>query len=101
MSCGRAPASAGVVLLLFELGGCSRHASAPECSALLDRYVELLVKERDPQASDDEMAKQKQGTRAKAATDPSFAACPGEVTKDGVACAMAAPNVDEFEKCLE
>jgi hypothetical protein len=101
MTRGRGPACVSVVLLPLGLAGCSRHASVPECSALLDRYVELLVKERDPQASDDEMTKQKQGTRAKAATDPSFAACPGEVTKDGVACAMAAPNVDEFEKCLE
>ena len=39
--------------------------------------------------------------QASLAADPSFTACPGEVTKDGVNCAMAAPNVDEFEKCLE
>ena len=88
-------------MLLLGFAGCSRHASALEWSALLDLYVELLVKERDPQASDDEMARQKEGTRVKAAADPSFTACPGEVTRDGVACAMAAPHVDEFEKCLE
>ncbi len=91
--------------LLFVLApsvaGCVRYATAAECSALLDRYVELLVREQDPKASDDEIAKQKGLTREKASHDASFASCPKEVTSRSLGCAMASPNVNEFEKCLE
>jgi hypothetical protein len=83
------------------LAACSRQATAEECTALLDRYVELLVREQDPQAGDAEIARQKSLTRDKAAEDSSFANCPHELTGRAVHCAMAAPNVDEFEKCLE
>ena len=81
--------------------GCTRHATAPECAALLDRYVELLVREQDPKAPDSEIARQRDLTRAKAEKDPAFASCPNEVSAKGARCAMSAVNVDEFEKCLE
>jgi hypothetical protein len=81
--------------------GCVRHATNEECTALLDRYVELLVHEQDPKAGDEELARQKSATREKATHDASFAACPKEVTANAARCAMDAPNVDEFEKCLE
>ena len=83
------------------LAGCARHATLADCSALLDRYVELLVRQENPKADDTEIAKHKSATRAKAVNDPSFASCPKEVSRDAVGCAMGAPNVDEFEKCLE
>jgi hypothetical protein len=83
------------------LVACARHATATDCSALLDRYVELLVREQNAKADDAEIAAQKQATREKAAHDPSFASCPKEVAAGAVRCAMGAPNVDEFEKCLE
>jgi hypothetical protein len=82
-------------------GGCVRHATMAECGALLDRYVELLVREQDPKADELEIGKQKSATREKAAHDPSFASCPKEVSARAARCAMEAPNVDEFEKCLE
>jgi len=85
----------------MALAGCTRHATAGECAALLDRYVELLVREQDPKAPDGEIARQKDLTRAKAEKDPAFASCPDEVSAKGAACAMTAVNVDEFEKCLE
>jgi hypothetical protein len=81
-------------------GGCARHATIAECSALLDRYVELLVREQNPKADDVDILKQKAATREKAATDPSFASCPKEVSAKSARCAMEAPNVDEFERCL-
>ena len=81
--------------------GCTRHATAAECAALLDRYVELLVREQDPKAPDSEIARQRDLTRAKAEKDPAFASCPQEVSAKGARCAMSAVNVDEFEKCLE
>jgi hypothetical protein len=80
---------------------CSRHATSAECAALLDRYVELLVREQDPKATDADVARQKEATRAKAEKDSAFASCPSEVSTKGANCAMRAVNVDEFEKCLE
>jgi hypothetical protein len=80
---------------------CRAHASAAECRTLLDRYVELLVREQDAKASDSELERQKQATRVKASHDASFQRCPEEVTAEELRCAMQAPNVDEFEKCLE
>jgi len=90
----------GVVLFTSTLA-CVRHATPEECGALLDRYVELLVRERDPAASEIDLSSKKELAREKAAHDEAFAACPKEVGERAIRCAMAAPNVDEFEKCLE
>jgi hypothetical protein len=93
---------AAVLALLLRSGAaCSRHATASDCAALLDRYVELLVREQDPKAPDSEIARHKDLTRAKAAKDAAFASCPSEVSAQSARCAMRAVNVDEFEKCLE
>ncbi len=86
---------------MLAVTACGRHASAAECSALLDRYVELLVREQDPKAPETVIATQKERTRAKAQNEPAFASCPDEVSARGARCAMSAINVNEFEKCLE
>ena len=96
-------AAAPAFLTLVALGasGCTKHASLSECSALLDCYVELLVRQENPKASEFEIAHQKDLTHEKASHDRSFASCPKEVSRSELSCAMGAPNVDEFEKCLE
>jgi protein-disulfide isomerase len=98
---GRVAGAMVLALATASLEACSRHATAAECAALLDRYVELLVREQDPKAADTEIARQKELTRAKAANNAAFASCPNEVSAKGAHCAMSAVNVDEFEKCLE
>jgi hypothetical protein len=97
----RAGAAACAALSAILVGACGRHATLAECTALLDRYVELLVREQNPKADDVEIGRHKTATREKAAHDPSFASCPKEVSAKAARCAMDAPNVDEFEKCLE
>jgi protein-disulfide isomerase len=92
---------AALGFLALGLAACTRHATAADCAALLDRYVELLVREQDPKAPDTEVARQRDLTRAKAERDAAFASCPSEVSAQGARCAMSAVNVDEFEKCLE
>jgi hypothetical protein len=92
--------AAACMVLCASLAGCARHATLAECSALLDRYVELLVREQNPKADDVEIGRQKTATREKAAHDPSFASCPKEVSAKSARCAMEAANVDEFERCL-
>ena len=96
----RALAAAYFAAFPVVAGGCARHATLAECSALLDRYVELLVREQNPKADEAEIGKQKAATREKAAHDSSFASCPKEVSAKSARCAMEAPNVDEFERCL-
>jgi hypothetical protein len=98
---GRVIGSAVGGMLGATLMACSRHATASECTDLLDRYVELLVREQDPRAPDTEIARQKGLTREKAEKDIAFASCPNEVSAKGARCAMSAGSVDEFEKCLE
>jgi hypothetical protein len=95
----RAVAAASVVLSL-GLTSCARHATLAECSALVDHYVELVVRERNPKADDAEISRHKATFRVEAAHDPSFAACPKEISAKDARCALAAPNIDEFERCL-
>jgi hypothetical protein len=95
-------ASAVVALLaLMALPACARHATPAECEALLDRYVELLLREQNPEVASGELVAKKELAREKAAHDAAFAACPKEVGARELHCAMLAGNVDDFEKCLE
>ena len=89
------------LVLASSATGCTKHATSAECSELLDRYVELLVREQDPKANDREISTKKGLTKEKAEHDPAFVNCPNEVTARQLRCAMSAPNVDELEKCLE
>ncbi|HEY3594619.1 MAG TPA: hypothetical protein VGL13_12120 [Polyangiaceae bacterium] len=88
-------------MLVMLAAGCGRHATPAECNALLDRYVELLVRQQDPEAAPTELSAKKQEAHDKAMSDAAFAACPKEVGAGELQCAMVAVNVDEFEKCLE
>jgi hypothetical protein len=89
------------VALISALGGCGQRATPAECVALLDRYVELLVRQEDPGARPVDIDRAKAQTRARAAVDPAFLSCEREVRQHHVACAVAAPTVDEFEKCMQ
>lgn len=102
----RTPATYACIVIGWSFGlgagvGCRSRASLDDCRSLLDRYVELVVREQDPRVSESVLERQKELTREKARTDASFADCPREVTQRELRCAMAAPNLDEFEKCLE
>jgi hypothetical protein len=89
-----------IVALALGLVGCAKHASQSECAALLDHGVELAVRDHRPEASDDEIAAEKAKRRAEPAGRDALAACPNEVSKDAYACALAAPTIDEYERCL-
>ncbi len=73
---------------------------APEaCVALLDRYVELVARAADPDATAAAIAQRKE-TAWTAAGEPRFARCEAELTREEVACGLAAGNADELERCL-
>jgi hypothetical protein len=90
-----------LVIAVAGLGGCTRRATTAECNALLDRYVELLVRQENPDAREIDIAKAKDLARARVARDKDFSHCTRDVSKRDVSCALAAPNVDELEKCME
>ena len=92
---------AALAAALLAIGGCGARATPAECNALLDRYVELLVRQEDPNARPFDVDSAKALARAKAASDIEFLRCPREVRRRDVACALAAPNADEFEKCMQ
>jgi hypothetical protein len=59
------------------------------------------MREQDPLVGPADLAEKKGIAREKAARDEAFASCPKEISESEVRCVMLAPNVDEFEKCLE
>ncbi len=106
---GAAPASSlsrSLVTLIFwggsaaALCGCGKRLEAPECDAMMDKYVELLARDDRPGASATELLRLQKDARDKAAHDPAFAECKKRVSRGAFECAMSAPNADRFEQCL-
>lgn len=81
---------------------CSRKLERAECSKLLDRYTELLVKDEEPEAAPERIAQAQARARQAAQRDArfDFASCPSHVTRSEYECAMSAPTVDAVERCL-
>ena len=88
-------------LFAAVLAGCSRRATRVECDAVMDHYVEMMVREYNPSLDSSERRAQYERTRAKAAQVPSFADCPKQITQADVSCALRAVSVAELEQCLE
>ena len=89
------------LLAAIALAGCSRHATRAECDAVMDHYVEMIVREYNPSLDPSELRAQYDRTRAKAQKEPSFADCPRQIRLRDVRCALAAGSVIELEQCLE
>ena len=89
----------GAALLLLA-GGCGKRLDDNECQALLDHYVELLVKSDRPGTNAAELHKLQLQARDKAKDDPEFRECSGRVSRRAFDCAMNAPNADVLEQCL-
>jgi hypothetical protein len=87
--------------LLASVAACKPKATEFECDQLLDRYARLVVTEKHPDASADEIAAEQQREKAEARGDDAFKNCRSEVSRDELQCAMKATTADTFEKCLE
>ena len=90
------------LLLCGALGSsaCSKPPSHDECAALLDHYVDLLVRSDRPGTSAADLHKLQGQAREKAKADPEFGACSERVSRSALECAMSAPNADVLEQCL-
>jgi hypothetical protein len=89
-------------LVLLAVVGCGKPLTDAECKRLLDRYTERLVREEDPQATPEEVARALDEARRTAERDPRFewSTCAARVRRTSYECAMNAGTVDEIERCL-
>jgi hypothetical protein len=81
--------------------GCKAKASVSQCDQLLDRYAQLVVTERYPDASTDQVKAERDREKIEARGDDAFKNCSSQVSQAEFDCAMKAPTPDTFEKCLE
>lgn len=81
--------------------GCRKKVSAKECDVLLDRFAELVVKERFPDAGAEVITAERNRERSEAKGDDAFKNCTSEVQADEHACAMRATSSEAMLKCLE
>lgn len=76
--------------------------SQEACEALLDRYLEHASRQRVPDVDDDDIGRAQAASRERPeARDRDLLACQRELTADQVTCGLAAPNVDELERCVQ
>jgi hypothetical protein len=92
--------TATVCALAFPFA-CRPKASATQCDQLLERYAQLVVTEKFPDASADQIGSERERERREARGDDAFKNCSSEVSQVEFACAMSAPSTHVFEKCLE
>lgn len=84
----------------LALPGCGKKLNDSECEALLDHYVELLLRDDRPKSSAAEVLRLKQEARQKAARDPAFLECSQRVSRKSFDCAMSADDANRLEQCL-
>lgn len=81
--------------------GCKAKATAAQCDALLDRYAQLVVTEKYPDASAMQVEAERTRERTEARGDDAFKNCSSEVSHTELECAMKATSSDAMLKCLE
>ncbi len=94
----------GGLALILAIGAapaCKKKVTEKQCDELLERFAELVVKERFPDAGAPEIAKEKDRERNEAKADQAFKNCTSEVQTDEHACAMKATTSEGLIKCLE
>ncbi len=89
----------GAVVLL-SLTSCGKRLEPAECDKLLDRYVELLLRDDRPKSSAGEILRLQQEARKKAESDSAFHECSDRVSRRKFECAMDAHDANRLEQCL-
>ncbi len=91
-----------LALSITQLCACATPLSDAECSALLDRYTERLLRSENPDVSQLEVAEKQAQARRLAQDNPrfEFEKCAAQVSRSQFECAMHANDVDTIEQCL-
>jgi hypothetical protein len=84
-----------------SMASCRRKVSQKQCDELLDRFADLVVKERLPDAGPEALAAERTRERSEAKSDDAFKNCTSEVQANEHACAMTATSSEALIKCLE
>ena len=88
--------------MAYALAGCKGKATQAQCDQLLDRFAELVVREKSPKdAPPETIQAERVREREEARGDDGFRNCTSEVSSDDFACAMKATTSDAMLKCLE
>ena len=98
----RSAVLAGAAGLTLTLSACGRPVAEEECRTLIERYAELLVKDEEPGASPERVARVQSEARETAERNPKFelSECSAKVSRESYECAMHAASVDAIERCL-
>jgi hypothetical protein len=98
----RGPWAAGLLLASGLLASsCKPKITPSQCDALVDRYAQLVVTEKLPDAGQATIKAEQERERSEARGDDAFKNCTSEVSRAEFDCAMRAPTADALEKCLE
>ena len=94
-----------LVAQLFALAACHGHASAEDCAAMTDHYLDLAVKETPKAAamSSAESAAVRDVERGLKRAEPSYRTVQDHcdaVTRAEVSCALDAPTTRAWEGCV-
>jgi len=98
---GRLAVGLAVLLASTSLFACKKKVDADQCTQLIDRYATLVVRERFPDASAEQVQAEQARERDEARGDENFRSCVSEVTELEFKCAMSAQTTGALEKCLE
>jgi len=93
--------AAALPLAVAAASGCKAKATPAQCDDLLARYAQLVVAEKYPDASAEQVQAEREREKREARGDDAFKNCSSEVSRSELECAMRAANADAFEKCLE
>jgi hypothetical protein len=72
-----------------------------QCAALLDRYLEQASRQREPLATDEDIARAKEHAPEAPTYVADLDSCRRRLTAAQVQCGLEAPNVDDLERCLQ
>jgi hypothetical protein len=87
--------------VVATLPACKPKITPAQCDTLVDRYAQLVVTEKLPDAGPETIKVEQERERGEARGDDAFKNCTSEVSRAEFDCAMRAPTADAIEKCLE
>jgi hypothetical protein len=92
-------ASLAPIALALAVAGCGRRATLADCQLIVDRSVELQMREM---SETDPKAVAKRTAEVRAELDDQIKSCEGQrrVTEKTMGCVQAANTTTELDKCL-